>query len=75
MRYQFVSEVFQWKIGKVEVNSFHHLIGGDKELLTNGWLNEGGIVACGKDSGGAVGFDGPEESCFELELANGMNGC
>ena len=64
MGYQFVPEVFQWKIGKVEVNSFYHLIGGDEELLTNGGLNEGSIVACGKEGGGAVCFDGPEESCF-----------
>ena len=75
MGYQFVPEVFQWKIGKVEVNSFHHLIGGDEELLTNGGLNECCIVACGQEGRGAVGFDGPEESRFQLELANGMNGC
>jgi hypothetical protein len=50
------------------------LIGGDEELLTKRGLNECCIVACGENGGGSVGFDGAEESGFQLKLANGMNG-
>ena len=57
-----MAEVFEWKIGKVEVNPFYQLVGGDEEILPHGRLDDGCIVACGQKGRGAVGFDSPHEA-------------